>query len=421
MSMIRYPGKGRPMFSGAGMISARNPKPMPSISGNLASDLTVAGLETATFTRSTTAVFTDYEGVLRTAAVNEPRFEGGRRISEGVWSNLKPDGSPIYPAPKLLMEGQGQNLCLWSGDLSNASWVKESTTPPVITVDNRMSPAGVVDADMVTAVVGGNLLQDINTGASIAGKTFTLSFWVYTENAISLTLRIRGVGTVTEAENKIIGIPSNAWTKCVFTKSFVSADGNTVKIAPALNMVTGWVLWIWGVQLEQSPVPTSYIPTGASPVTRTADACSWPLSAELQAMFAAEGTLVLDWTPGFIPPVAQIGIVSCAAAVDSLLSVAAGGSVTRSTDGTTPITGGATLVKNTQRKLILRWSAASGKYQLSSIASGVITHGTEGNFDGAFTLGSNLLLHYSNAYPAKYSALKLFKRYLTDSELMRLQ
>jgi hypothetical protein len=71
--------------------------------------------------------------------------------------------------------------------------------------------------------------------------------------------------------------------------------------------------------------------------------------------------------------------------------------------------------------LILRWSAASGKYQISSIASGVVTHGTAGNFDGAFTLGANLLLHYSNAYPAKYSGLKLFKRYLTDNELLRLQ
>lgn len=268
---------------------------VPAIAGNLAADLTVSGLDAATFTRSTTAAFTDYEGVLRMADINEPRFEGGRRISEGVWSAVKPDGSPIYPAPKLLMEGQGQNLCLWSEDLSNVLWLKESTTPPTIDINDRLSPSGVVNADRITSIAGGNIIQDVNTGASIAGKTFTLSFWVYTENALSLTLRMRGTRTVTEAENKIIAIPANTWTKCVFTKSFVSADGNTVKIAPVLNMSIGWVLWIWGVQLEQSPVPTSYIPTGASPVTRTADACSWPLSSELQAMLSIDKA----WTTSY--------------------------------------------------------------------------------------------------------------------------
>jgi hypothetical protein len=132
----------------------------------------------------------------------------------------------------------------------------------------------------------------------------------------------------------------------------------------------------------------------------------------------AEGTVVLDWVPGYIPPASQIGIVSCNAAVDSLLSVAASGSVTRSMDGTAAITGGATLVSGTQRRLVLRWGG--GKYKLSSIASGVVTHGTEGNFDGAFTLGTDLLLHYSNAYPGKYSGLKIFRRKLSDAELVRL-
>jgi hypothetical protein len=134
-----------------------------------------------------------------------------------------------------------------------------------------------------------------------------------------------------------------------------------------------------------------------------------------------EGTVVLDWVPGSIPPASQIGIVSSNAAVDSMLSVASGASATRAYDATTAITGGATLVTGTTRKLILRWNSATRQYRISSVAAGVVTHGTAGNFDGAFTLGANLLLHYSNAYPAKYSGLKLFKRYLTDNELMRLQ
>lgn len=523
MSMIRYPGKGRPMFGGAGMISARNPKPIPSISGNLAADLTVAGLSAATFTRSTTATFTDYEGVLRTAAINEPRFEGGRRV----------ENKCVRSDPSLVAHAAYQsNISIQSGGIVNrgcnnavvfvddaldrvfyapatleinsvylfSAIVKMNDgSAPVIETGNSNPNAdfrALIDATSASTINAPVPLSNneylvswyLNVGPSIGshsggiikysaqspkgfivsgfqieditGSAYTLpSEYIPTSGAAVskwFTTRLDGspiypaprllmegqstnyfLQSGTPANHTSPSCPTGTYTLWLNGSGSVAVAagtavgskwGTATESAPVTVTITtaGTVVFtvsgtVTRAQFEPLPVKSSYIPTTTAAVTRTSDACSWPLSSELQSMLAADGTIVLDWTPGFIPPESQIGIVSCAAAVDSLLSVAAGGSVTRATDGATPITGGATLVTQTQRKLMLRWSAASGKYRLSSVVGGVITHGTEGNFDGAFTLGSNLLFHYSNAYPAKYSALKLFKRYLTDSELMRLQ
>jgi hypothetical protein len=353
------------------------------------------------------------------------------------WFTTKPNGSPIYPVPKLLMEGQSRNICLYN-QMFETGWtaIKTSLTTStsvarpdgisstVKLLDSTDSGAHRLYSGSIGTTIGSQYTVSIYAKAAEFSK-FNLNLLSTSESSFSFPTGVFDLSSGT-ATGGIITSVGNGWYRCSISgtvtltacKVFLYLADNSGTTTFTGTGTSG--IYIFGAQVEASTVPTSFIPTVGSSVTRTADSLSWPLSAELQAMLADAGTLVLDWTPGCIPPASQIGIVSCNAAVDSLLSVAAGASVTRSTDGTTPITGGATLVTNTQRKLIMRWSAASGKYQISSIASGVVTHGTEGDFDGAFTLGTNLLLHYNNAYPAKYSGLKIFSRRLTDAELVRL-
>jgi len=336
------------------------------------------------------------------------------------WFATKPDGSPIYPVPKLLMEGQSQNkvTCKTANptDLTGVSLVEGGDANAILSVvdDSSALAAAGLNAICSSGKVYklDNSLGSIVTYATIAGVT---------ENTNPHTLSCYGKRSGTVGTNNLIngktpftGVPFGS-SYARYSVAGVANVASHIRIRAGAGEVVYFIL----PQLEESSVLTSVIPNDTrSSLTRTADSLSWPLSAELQAMLADAGTLVLDWTSGCIPPASQIGIVSCNAAVDSLLSVAASGSVTRSMDGTAAITGGATLVSDTQRRLVLRWGG--GKYKLSSIASGVVTHGTEGNFDGAFTLGANLLLHYSNAYPARYSGLKIFRRKLTDAELARL-
>ncbi len=61
------------------------------------------GTGSPTFTRASTATVMGYgptanpgdDAILLTVAANEARFEGARRISEGVWSNTYADGTPL--------------------------------------------------------------------------------------------------------------------------------------------------------------------------------------------------------------------------------------------------------------------------------------------------------------------------------------
>ena len=624
-------------------------------------------LGTGYFTRTSAATCTDYLGNLITCAVNEPRFDGGRRISEGVWSNVKPDGSPIVPTPKLLMEGASTNktIAKTANPVDLTGVTKSGSFESILSIVNDSSELALSG---LSNICTGNVYKLDNSGgttnayctiAGDAGNTnkHTVSFYA---RGTLLAPRLEAVST------------GNTVSPSTYTR-VQHSDNAKIESSAVVQVLPGGVAYFILPQLEESPVCTSVIPNDTgSALARTADALSWPLSSQLQALLSidkawstsyadetgltwgpeknqssfadgqawfdhpdkdlssyansgkmmilrdsagrlawgfigaagtgqtlgsellvnggfdtdttswiksnvsaftsepggingnygkivasasypninqtivsnklkgslysltinsksisgnnltikpyittqsgssyslsdtwtefkkyqnhtyttkpifyalignaalntivgvdsvslkeilapsakgvyiykdaartlqgwnmeanfnmndtsytfdvvddckAEGTVVLDWVPGYIPPASQIGIVSCSAAVDSMLSVASGASVLRAYDATTAISGGATLVAGTQRKLVLRWSSATRKYQISSIASGVLTNGTEGNFDGAFALGTNLLLHYSNAYPAKYGGLKIFNRKLTDSELARL-
>jgi hypothetical protein len=85
------------------------------------------GTGVATFTRATTATVMGYAPtavagdaqVLLTCAAGEARFEGARRVSQGVWSEVLSDGTAI-PAATLkgyLAEGAATNLFLNSATL----------------------------------------------------------------------------------------------------------------------------------------------------------------------------------------------------------------------------------------------------------------------------------------------------------------
>jgi hypothetical protein len=595
--------------------------PVPAIAGMLVADLTVSGLDAATFTRSTTKVFTDYESVLRTAAINEPAFEGGRRVenlstysdpsslaqiaakssnitvesktwgingityairypansgvtewaypaavtaiigrtylfsafvemddgsiprlgtgldkdftikvgdnSSGVtlgvpqriignvyrvcgyrvcaattsqygltriissqkgftvsgiqveyitgsayqlpseyiqttgaaasrWFTTKPDGSPIYPTPKLLMEGQSTNYFL------------QSNTPA-----SHTSP---------TCPAGTYTMWLTGTGSvAVAAGTAVGSGWGTATAAAPLTVTIATGGTV------------------VFTVS------GTVMIA----------------QFEPLPVKSSYIPTTTAAVTRTADACSWPLSAELQAMLSidkawttslanqttagtnqcdmtdatalfkwstldaapfansgkmvimrdasnrlawgflgavsgttgclvykdqartipgyvkeasvgagttfdvvadckAEGTVVLDWIPSVDRALETTTRYLLRTGNDGGRLFYTNGGYIVTYDGSAGGAGKPWAIGEPIR-LIIRYSSEKLEKRVSTIKNNMLDNATVSVFDGNYALVSILELANLYPYPTRFSGLKFFKRWLTDSELMRLQ
>lgn len=104
-----------------------------------------------TASRSTTATYIDDDGIMRTAAINEPRWQGGQLLVEG-------EGTNLLPAPE---------------EFDSVTWVKQATT----VTPNLWEPAPngvqyVADAVFETAATAQHDIYA--TGASAQGKSFSV-------------------------------------------------------------------------------------------------------------------------------------------------------------------------------------------------------------------------------------------------------
>jgi len=220
-------------------------------------------------TRAGTGTYTDKSGVLRTAAINEPRFE-----KEG-----------------LLIEGQSTNMALYSGDLSASWWPKARaiTTQGFSAPDVSLTAVKLIP----TAEAGSHYIS--KTLPVTAGNAYTLSFFVKAGEYVNCRLSFSGTLAVDgkscdfdllsgaakptgSAGTPAITPLANGWYRCSITSDAMTADGtlnfNIWVYDDSNQSFTGdgvKGLYIWGAQIEANPVLTSYIPTIASAATRAAE------------------------------------------------------------------------------------------------------------------------------------------------------
>lgn len=76
---------------------------------------------------------------------------------------------------------------------------------------------------------------------------------------------------------------ANGWYRVAITGTVVAANTNEIRITPDTIVGTGTV-YAWGAQAENAIVPSSYIKTEGSTVTRNADSLYFPFTATPQAM-----------------------------------------------------------------------------------------------------------------------------------------
>jgi hypothetical protein len=235
-----------------------------------------------TFTRASTGTFFNSAGVLTSAAIDAPRF----------------DYDPVTLAARgLLIEEQRTNLLPYSDDFSNLTgW---ATANASISANAATAPDATTSADKLLEDTV-NTTHRVDRAASVTITTataYTYSVyakaaernWVvlqftngFTTNAgayFDLTNGVVG-NLVNSPTSTSITPVGNGWYRCSITAtSNTTAAAMSIYVASANGTVTyagttGNGLFIWGAQLEAGPSATSYIPTVASQVTRSADVAS---------------------------------------------------------------------------------------------------------------------------------------------------
>lgn len=230
-----------------------------------------------TWTRASTATYVDIYGVVRTAAVNEPRQE------KDGW----------------LIEGESTNIELYSEQLDNAAWFKTDTA---IIPNSINAPDGNLTADKVYPTVlstGSFVRQDISF---TAGQQYTASFYAkageFDIAYIDGTSAVWGVSirTYFDLTNGVVinsdpvddsGIEelTDGWFRCYIVATASTTGVNAFGVVHGLCDNTGSTtatpngtdgLYIWGAQLEELSFPTSYIPTTTTAVSRSADQVAIP-------------------------------------------------------------------------------------------------------------------------------------------------
>jgi len=195
------------------------------------------------------------------------------------------------PVRTLLLEPQRTNLCIRSQEFD--TWTQIDSA---VTANSTVAPDGTTTADTINATSNG--------GRTTRGVTFTgdgekcVSVWLRAGTAAVSQVALQD-GTVPAQRHRVnvtwtAGVPAvttasgagtifppesygNGWYRIMFSATgVVAANSNSVAVVAAVT--TGTVL-AWGAQAENAVVPSSYIPTEATTVTRNADSLYWDIPA----------------------------------------------------------------------------------------------------------------------------------------------
>jgi len=240
------------------------------------------------FARTGTATYVDRAGVLRTAADGVPR--------DGHWLNGE---------RTLLLEPARTNLCIRSEEFGDASWTKYAGL--TVTSNATIAPDGTLTADLLVGdgSASGQAVVRTVTFTGDAEKCYSVylkegtgdtrvNLSIYDGTALAHRHLVRvtwtgGVPSLATASGSGTIYPveslANGWYRILFSAAgVVAANSNLFYIYTGNAAATPGTVYAWGAQAEDAAVPSSYIKTEGTTVTRSADGLYFPFTAPPQAL-----------------------------------------------------------------------------------------------------------------------------------------
>jgi hypothetical protein len=249
------------------------------------------------YTATTTQPITNYIPALQTAASGVARFEHNPITGESLG---------------LEIEEQRTNLFTYSDDFANTAWGKTDST---VTSNTIVAPDGTFTGDKLITNSSATSGRVNNSLSITIGVAYTLSCFAKKGETDILNLFLSDGVTGRSAEfnlttGAVSGTPSagltanitsagNGWYRCAVTVASPAGTVGSMRIRQVVTTGDGYSgIYIWGAQLEAGAFVTSYIPTVASQVTRSADAASMTGTNFSSWYRADEGSIYSDYLGG---------------------------------------------------------------------------------------------------------------------------
>jgi hypothetical protein len=353
------------------------------------------------YTATTTARITNYIPALQTAASGVARFEHNPVTGESLGLEIEEQRTNL-----LTYSEQFDNSPPWGGDNSGG-------TNPIVTANQAIAPDGTLTADRVQLNRGAGTFSRLQQILSTSSAVHTFSVWMKLHSgttSANVGIRVNATGV-----NCVV---TNTWQRFTVTDTVATITPNPqILLFSSLGSDATADILVWGAQVEAGSFATSYIPTVASQVTRSADSASMTGTNFSSWFRLNEGSAYIEYIPAVVSGFRNI-LTTSVGGSRRLFYIGSGNSV-RIFDGVTNISGNGTPVVNQPFKAASAYSSAGMAISLNGTTT-VTTSSFVGNFTGDGTLLFGTTGTASETASGLYRKVAFYTSRLTNAELQGL-